>query len=187
MPLPIANATLPRTGKLSYLYPRTATHRHRGIDLPAPAGTPVRATAPGKVVHAVREWRQGFTGYGRVVVLEHGDGLVYTLHAHLQDVRVNVGDYVNAGDVIGTVGNTQFTKEGGYTDSSGDPHLHFEVSATPYPQDSEAPRLDPVRWLEGVDAGGELHAGASITTGARGAALFAFALGALVFVLKKQR
>ena len=157
--LPVQGVVLPKTGILSWMYYRGDGHHHRGIDLPAPRGTPVRAAAAGVVEHASGVWKQGFTGYGRHVVIRHAGG-VRTLYAHLDTVAVKPGQAVSAGAYLGGVGNTAFSKEGGYTDSSGGAHLHFEVSPTAYPQDSEAERMDPVAWLTGQ------HPGSSIVTAA---------------------
>jgi len=138
---------------LSYLFQRSDTHKHRGIDLPSPVGTPVLATKRGLVEHATHEWQQGFSGYGRVVVLRHGDGGVRTLSAHLDTVEVEPGDVVEEGDRIGTVGVTKFSRDdktGSFVSSRA--HLHFEVAPTAYPMASEADRLDPVAWLLEGDA-----------------------------------
>lgn len=153
MPIPIPDRELPRTGIRSYLYRRSATHYHRGIDLPAPEGTPVYAAAAGTVEHARNVWKQGFTGYGRHVVIRHGAEGPWTLYAHLHAVDVAPGDRVAAGQQIGTVGRTKFSAAGDHRDSfdTSGAHLHFEVAPTPYPMDSEAARLDPVAWLEGRD------------------------------------
>lgn len=86
--------------------------RHQGIDLVAPAGTPVRATAPGKVVFAGKDGR-----YGRTVVIDHGAGTM-TRYAHLKKIETKKGKRVDRGDLIGRVG-----KSG---NASG-PHLHYEV------------------------------------------------------------
>ncbi len=86
---------------------------HKGIDYAAPAGTPVRAAGDGRVV------TRGLKGgYGRVVVLEHGNG-VSTLYGHLSRfaTNVNVGRRVTQGDVIGYVGMSGL--------ATG-PHLHYE-------------------------------------------------------------
>ncbi len=85
---------------------------HRGIDMPAPAGTPVYASADG-VVSTDAHW-----SYGTVVKIDHGSGLV-SLYAHLSARYVNAGDYVQKGDVIGAVGSTG--------NSTGN-HLHYEVN-----------------------------------------------------------
>ncbi len=88
-------------------------HFHTGVDLAAPAGTPVFAAADG-VVAAV-----GSTagGYGNYLVVAHGGGLL-SLYGHLLAATVTQGQPVKAGDVIGAEGSTGF--------STG-PHLHFEV------------------------------------------------------------
>jgi murein DD-endopeptidase MepM/ murein hydrolase activator NlpD len=86
---------------------------HQGLDYAAPAGSPVLASAPGKVV------RVGYEpgGYGRFIEVAHGDGFT-SFYAHLSRVDVTTGARVDAGEAIGAVGST------GY--STG-PHLHFEV------------------------------------------------------------
>jgi len=92
--------------------PRTAGF-HEGIDLLAPAGTPVLAAGPGMVTWA--GWRRG--GWGKLVVVRHPDG-VRTLYAHLKSISVRVGWEVSGGTVVGHIGATG--------DATG-PHLHFEV------------------------------------------------------------
>ena len=76
---------------------RTETFR-KGVDFAAAAGAPVRAVAPGEVRFA--GW---FRGYGRIVILDHGDGY-FTVSGHLDAVDVAVGDMVGEGDDLGTVG-----------------------------------------------------------------------------------
>jgi len=85
---------------------------HRGVDLAAPDGTPVRAMAAGSVRFAGAQ-----RGYGNVVWLDHG-GSVLTVYAHLSEIHVETGAAVRGGDVIGLSGSTG--------DAAG-PHLHFEV------------------------------------------------------------
>lgn len=85
---------------------------HRGVDLVAPHGTPVRAMADAHVRFA-----GAMSGYGNVVWLDHG-GSVLSVYAHLSDIHVTVGTLVRAGSVIALSG------------ASGDargPHLHFEI------------------------------------------------------------
>lgn len=85
---------------------------HHGVDIAAPLGTPVRATANGIVVYA------GKTRFnGNFVIIEHGYGYS-TLYAHLKKYKVKIGQRVERGDVIGYVGSTGL--------STG-PHLHYEV------------------------------------------------------------
>ncbi len=85
---------------------------HTGIDLSAPMGTIVRAAADGIVVHA--EW---MGGYGRLVVIDHGNGL-QTYYGHLSRFEVVPGEEIRRGDVIGRSGAS------GRVTS---PHLHYEV------------------------------------------------------------
>ncbi|HIQ18610.1 M23 family metallopeptidase [Novosphingobium pituita] len=85
---------------------------HKGVDLPAPTGTPIRATADGVVGKAER-----FGGYGLFVELEHG-GNLETRYGHMSRIAVAEGQHVHKGDVIGYVGSTGH--------STG-PHLHYEV------------------------------------------------------------
>ncbi len=89
---------------------------HTGIDQAAPTGTPVVA-ADGGVVTFAGIGGSLSTGYGRMVIVDHGDGRT-TRYAHLNDVTIQEGQPVALGQQIGTVGST-----GGSTG----PHLHFEV------------------------------------------------------------
>lgn len=86
--------------------------RHSGIDIPAPRGTPIMASAGGKVVFA--GYRQA---YGNTVEIDHGNGLA-TRYAHASKLKVRHGDLVLPGQAIATVGSTG---------RSTGPHLHFEV------------------------------------------------------------
>ena len=112
---------------------------HKGIDLAAPAGTPVHAAAAGVVISAgalaEHEGR-----YGNAVIIEHGARR--SLYAHLSSVAVQSGQRVEAGALIGTVGETGF--------ATG-PHLHFEVRE----QDRV---IDPAIMLAGLDAHATKHA-----------------------------
>src|SRR3989338_6741089 len=94
---------------------------HNGIDLRASVGTPIYAARPGKVIGAADTDRQCYgVSYGKWVLVEHDNNLS-TLYAHLSLIRVDAGDAVQAGDLLGYSGNT------GY--STG-PHLHFAVYAS---------------------------------------------------------
>lgn len=88
------------------------TRFHKGIDITAPTGTPVKATAQGRVILAKR-----FSTYGMCVDIDHGDG-IRTRYGHLSKLTVHPGQLVYRGDVIGLVGNTG---------RSVAPHLHYEV------------------------------------------------------------
>ena len=86
---------------------------HAGLDLLAPAGTPVRAAAPGRVAYAGRI----AGGWGKLVVVAHARR-VRTMYAHLSAVAVDVGEHVRTGSPIGRVGATG---------NATGPHLHVEV------------------------------------------------------------
>uniref|UniRef100_UPI00313B14EE M23 family metallopeptidase n=1 Tax=Inquilinus sp. OTU3971 TaxID=3043855 RepID=UPI00313B14EE len=102
------------------------TMMHTGVDLVAPAGTPIFATAAGRVL------RSGLAGgYGNMVEIQHADGLV-TRYAHMQSLAVGVGDPVAIGTVVGTLGSTG--------ESTG-PHLHYEIRRRDVP-------VDPMPFLE---------------------------------------
>lgn len=88
---------------------------HRGLDIAANRGTPVLACAPGKVLFTGT--RRRFRNYGKVVLLDHGNG-VYTTYAHLKRILVKKGRKVRQGQKIALVGNTG---------KSTGPHLHLEV------------------------------------------------------------
>jgi phosphotransferase system IIA component len=86
---------------------------HEGIDLTAPRGTKIFATADGVVLQA------GYTdgGYGNKIIIDHGFGY-RTLYGHCYKINVKPGQKVKRGDVIGLVGSTGL---------STCPHLHYEV------------------------------------------------------------
>jgi murein DD-endopeptidase MepM/ murein hydrolase activator NlpD len=85
---------------------------HKGIDIEAQSGTPIKAAYEGEVVEADME-----ETYGNYVKIKHNDGLT-TLYCHCSKLLVNKGKKVNKGDVIAEVGSTG---------SADGPHLHFEV------------------------------------------------------------
>jgi len=89
---------------------------HTGVDIYAPQGTTIKAAAAGTVKMAEKN-PDGFSGYGWIVIIDHGDG-VSTWYAHCGSFDVKTGDKVKAGDSLGTVGMTGRTTG---------PHLHFEV------------------------------------------------------------
>ena len=94
---------------------------HEGIDLTAPRGTPIFATADGEVLQA--GYRPG--GYGKKILVDHGYGY-RTLYGHCDEVLVSVGQEVKRGEVIGRVGSTGLSKS---------PHLHYEVHINGRPVD----------------------------------------------------
>ncbi|HEY9734745.1 MAG TPA: M23 family metallopeptidase [Trichocoleus sp.] len=95
------------------VHPIFGEHRfHAGTDLAAPTGTPVLATRSGQV--AVSDF---LGGYGLTVILRHGNDLE-SRYAHLSQIAVQPGEWVEQGEVIGLVGSTG---------NSTGPHLHFEM------------------------------------------------------------
>ena len=88
------------------------TYGHTGLDIAAPAGTPIKAAADGTVTFS------GYSGgYGYVVKMSHGNG-IETYYGHCSALYVSAGEKVEAGDTIAAVGSTG--------NSTGN-HLHFEV------------------------------------------------------------
>lgn len=118
---------------------------HHGIDMSNPVGETVRAAGSGMVIWAADGLRveggvfQNTLSYGNVVVIQHDFGYrgqpLYTLYAHLSAALTERGRYVNAGDVIGLVG------ESGRV--SG-PHVHFEVRVG---ENAYANTYNPVLWM----------------------------------------
>jgi murein DD-endopeptidase MepM/ murein hydrolase activator NlpD len=99
---------------------------HLGIDIAAPAGSPVRATADGVVQMA--SWSGG---YGNVVVIDHGEGYS-TRYGHNRQVVVKKGDPVKRGQTVALMGETGH--------ATG-PHCHYEVWYRGHP-------LNPVKFLK---------------------------------------
>ncbi len=99
---------------------------HEGIDFPAEPGTPILATASGKVVFA--EWH---AAYGKMIEIDHGNGLV-SRYAHTSALFAKEGDLVVRGQKIAAVGSTG---------RSTGPHLHFEVRLNGAPK-------NPARFLQ---------------------------------------
>ena len=124
---------------------------HYGIDIAARVGEPVRAVLPGVVTHATANGARGFGGYGHTVVLRHAGGF-WTLHAHLSRLGVEVGQVVQAGDVVGYVGQTD-GRDGRPGTFGVPPHLHFEVRTRSLPAAYGEGNHDPVPWLEALGIG----------------------------------
>jgi murein DD-endopeptidase MepM/ murein hydrolase activator NlpD len=101
----------PVSGTLTSGFGPRGGRMHTGIDIAAPAGTPVRAAAAGRVI--IAGWSGG---YGNLIVVDHGNGLA-TAYAHLSAIWAGGGS-VAQGQSIGAVGSTG--------NSTGN-HLHFEV------------------------------------------------------------
>ena len=118
---------MPTAGYLSSRFAHARLHPifheerpHPGIDISAPMGTPILASAGGTVIQVGTG-----TGYGMMVTIEHGYGLV-TRYAHLSKALVRVGQRIQRGAEIALVGNTGIVTA---------PHLHYEVIVNGKQQD----------------------------------------------------
>jgi len=123
---------MPTTGWLSSAFSSMRDHPvlhvarpHEGIDVTAPAGTPIEAPARGVVTRAGWE-----TGYGRMVEIDHGYGIV-TRYAHASRLAVTRGQRVERGEVIAYVGRSGLAVG---------PHLHYEVHVNGQP-------VNPLRYI----------------------------------------
>lgn len=118
---------------LSSFGPKPGGLVNDGINIAAPAGTPVRASQDGTVAYAGNELR----GYGNLLLVRHDNGWV-TAYAHNSEILVGRGDRVKRGQVISRVGATG---------SVGEPQLHFEIR-----QGTRS--VDPTRYLSGQGISG---------------------------------
>jgi murein DD-endopeptidase MepM/ murein hydrolase activator NlpD len=96
---------------------------HQGLDIAAPTGTTVKASAGGTIIMA-----QWYGGYGNYILIDNG-GNYSTGYGHLSAIYVAVGQSVQAGQAIGAVGSTG---------ASTGPHLHFEIRVNGKPVDPAA-------------------------------------------------
>lgn len=95
--------------------------RHKGVDIGAPDGSPIRAAMGGLVAYS----DNGVRGYGNLLVMIHGDGSV-AFYAHCQALYVFPGQKIKRGQVIGEVGHTGIARGS---------HLHFEYRLNGRPRD----------------------------------------------------
>ena len=102
---------------------------NKGVNIGASMGTPIRCVAPGTVEYV--DW---LPGYGKCIIVDHGDGY-YTLYAHASAIFPAEGSVVQAGEVLGEVGDTG---------SLNGSQLYFEIRKG---KDS----LDPSTWLSPRD------------------------------------
>ncbi|MFQ5342200.1 MAG: peptidoglycan DD-metalloendopeptidase family protein [Anaerolineae bacterium] len=163
------------TNVVSRFYAYGSTYRgryevHHGVEFGNPTGTPVLAVGSGRVVVAGPDNVQVYglfpDFYGRLVVIQHARTWrgqpVFTLYGHLSKVRVEVGQPVQAGQIIGEVGAAGIALG---------PHLHMEVRVG---ENSYEATRDPELWIKPfqgygtiagqlVDAGGNAIPGALIS------------------------
>lgn len=118
----------PVKGKIqaSFGSQRLGTLRWQGILLSAAEGTSVQAVSHGRVAFA--DWMRGF---GHLLILDHGDGYM-SVYGHNRELLREVGDWVSAGDPVGSAGNHPGNEHSG---------LYFEIRKNGKPQ-------NPLRWLQ---------------------------------------
>jgi murein DD-endopeptidase MepM/ murein hydrolase activator NlpD len=120
VPAPAGGFAWPVPGPVTSPFGWRWGRMHEGIDIGAPAGAPVVASAAGTVIYAGE-----LGGYGNLVVIDHGGGLA-TAYGHMAAIGVASGQQVGQGEAVGLVGSTGH--------STG-PHLHFEVRVNGSPVD----------------------------------------------------
>ena len=134
------NAVFPTSGLVtSDMGPRWGTV-HQGIDIANVLGTPIVAASQGTVISAGEA-----SGYGLWVRIQHPNGAI-SEYGHVDTVNVSVGQYVNAGDLIATMGSRG---------NSTGVHLHFEVNDGDY---------NPTQWLYDMGAVGDWSTGPILST-----------------------
>jgi murein DD-endopeptidase MepM/ murein hydrolase activator NlpD len=119
----------PADGVVSSGYGIRGERFHAGIDISGERGRPILAAEAGVVMFSGR----GLDGYGKVVMLDHGNGLV-TLYAHNERNVVRPGERVRRGQVIALMGDTG---------RASGVHVHFEVH-------QQGQLVDPLRWLDSI-------------------------------------
>ncbi|NBX76163.1 MAG: hypothetical protein EBQ92_06380 [Proteobacteria bacterium] len=124
LPMPTEGVIVQGFGKSVHEKFGTVTY-HKGIEIEAEFNSPVSAILPGGV-----EFAGWLRGLGNVIILHHGQGL-YTLNAHLFKFNKKVGESVEAGEVVGFVGDTGNREK---------PSLYFEVR-------SNGKAVDPLAYL----------------------------------------
>lgn len=145
------------TNIVSRFYPYGSTARgqyqtHHGVEFVNPTGTSVLAARPGQVVVAGPDDPDVYglfpDFYGQLVVIKHTQTVhgqpLFTLYGHLGEVRARVGQTVEAGDVVGDVGETGIALG---------PHLHFEVRVG---QNDYASTRNPELWIKPFEGYGTI-------------------------------
>ncbi|MGX5653955.1 M23 family metallopeptidase [Geodermatophilus nigrescens] len=128
------DAVMPVDGRVTSGYGARWGTTHYGLDIAAPMLTPEYAAADGVVLRA-----GAASGFGLAVYILHDNGDV-TVYGHMEEITVEAGQQVRAGDTIALLGNRG---------QSTGPHLHFEV----FRGGLDGRRVDPAGWLRerGVD------------------------------------
>lgn len=123
--IPVKGKIIAQYGK--YVEPRSGVVNFRnGIEIGSPRGTPIRVVFAGEAIYA--DWLKG---YGNVIIIAHGNGY-HTVYAHAEEVFLKKGDKVDAGDVIGTVGDSGTMSEAA---------LYFEIRHRGNP-------VNPSEWID---------------------------------------
>lgn len=110
---------------------------HYGVDLRGSRGSKIYAAAPGVVIYT----GQGFSGYGRLVIIEHEGGWA-TFYSHLERIVARQGQHIQRGEVLGYMGDSG---------RATGVHLHFEVRRNKQPVDP-LPLLERISTIAGSDA-----------------------------------
>ena len=113
-------------GRISSGYGPRWDAQHKGLDIAAPIGTPIRVPLDGTVISSGPA-----SGFGLWVRVRHADGTI-TVYGHIDRTLVAVGQRVSAGEIIAEVGNRG---------QSTGPHLHFEVI------NPSGSNINPTPWL----------------------------------------
>ena len=124
LPWPARGSVISRFGRQTNSKFGTAIVKN-GVEIAVPEGARVAAVHEGTVAYADQ-----FTGYGNLVIVEHGEG-AFSLYGHLAAVRVSRGERVEAGTTVGTTGRNP----------GGNPALYFELRIDGRP-------VDPLQWLK---------------------------------------
>lgn len=108
-----------KTGRISQKF-KPSIDRHDGLDIAGAYNTPIYAAESGKVIYAGHD----FTGYGKLLIIEHQGDTWATFYAHLSGFKVREGDRVRKGQKVALMGRTG---------RATGVHLHFEIRHNLHP------------------------------------------------------